>query len=167
MKPTHLLFIPFLLLIFAFASDAELLKIRTMYYKAVSEKENSLLFFNEMQKYAGSKEAIMLGYIGMSYMLEANRVWSPYTKLSNFNTGKIYLDKAIDNDPKNAELRFLRFGVQTNAPSFLGYNSKITEDKIALIKTYSTLSDTDLKTRIKEFILTCDYCSAEEKNKFK
>jgi hypothetical protein len=150
-----------------FISEKEILKIREQYYKASSNKESAALFYANMQKFSNSKDATILGYIGMSYMIEANYVWNPYNKLNYFNTGKNYLDNAIETDPKNVELRFLRYGVQTNAPSFLGYSSKIAEDKIALIKTYNGLTDEDLKARIKEYMKNSNSCSNEEKSIFK
>ena len=77
------------------------------------------------------------------------------------------LEKAIVSDPKNVEIRFMRFCVQTNAPYFLGYNNNISSDKLAIIKAWSPLSDLDLKEKIRKFMLTSNSCTNSEKIIFK
>ncbi|MEP6596944.1 MAG: hypothetical protein ABJA71_13410 [Ginsengibacter sp.] len=40
------------------------------------------------------------------------------------------LDKAMDADAENVELKFLRFTIQTNVPAFLGYSDSINKNKV-------------------------------------
>ena len=42
--------------------------------------------------------------------------------------GKKNIEQAIEQEPNNAELRFIRLSVQKNAPTFLEYHSNIKED---------------------------------------
>lgn len=58
----------------------------------------------------------------------AEYAFNPFTKFSTFKEGKNMIEKAIAQDPKNAEIRVLRLGVQLNAPSFLLYHSNIDAD---------------------------------------
>lgn len=47
------------------------------------------------------------------------------------------LDEAVESDPSNFEIRFLRFATQDKAPGFLGYNDNLDEDKSFLISNLS------------------------------
>ncbi len=149
------------------AANKDLLKVRDMYYKASTNRADAELFFNTISSFSGIEKSLVEGYKGMSFMIKANFDFNPYYKLSYFVKGKGFLDEAINNDPENAELRFLRFCVQTNAPVFLGYSGKITEDKGIIKKYYGTLEDDDLKKRIKEYMINSKSCSKEEKLIFK
>ncbi|MGI6516760.1 MAG: FAD-binding domain-containing protein [Fermentimonas caenicola] len=71
---------------------------------------------------------IHLGYLGALQTIWANHVFSPISKLKTFKVGTDNIEQAIQKEPGNVELRFIRLSVQKNAPSFLGYQSHIKED---------------------------------------
>lgn len=77
-------------------------------------------------------------YLGASKTLLAEVLLNPYTKYTNFKEGTALIDKAINAEPKNAELRYLRFLIQVNSPDFLGYNHKKNEDYSIITKAIST-----------------------------
>jgi hypothetical protein len=145
------------------ALNNDLVKIRDMYYKAHANKADSEKFPKVIQSSTGVSKSLIEGYTGMSFMIKANFSYNPYYQLSYFTKGKGMLDSAIDGDLKNVELRFLRFCVQTNAPGFLGYSGKITEDKKVILMYYKSLDDDDLKSRIKSFMNSSKHCTKEEK----
>jgi len=163
LKIIVVLFLP----LFLNAKDDNLIKIRQLYYKASANRADAETFFKVIHATSIIDPSLTSAYKGMSYMIKANFDFNPYYKLSYFVKGKDLLDGAIDGDPKNIELRFLRFCVQTNAPGFLGYGGKITEDKIVIKKYFASLDDTDLKKRIQEYMLNSKSCSKEEKLIFK
>ena len=98
-------------------------------------------------------------------MMIANYVLNPFTKLSYFNKGKKLLEQAIETAPANAELRFLRFAIQANIPSFLGYNSNIGEDKNLLMKSVAPMADAQLRQLIVPYLTDSAFTSQEEKKK--
>ena len=75
---------------------------------------------------AGASE--LNGYKGAAKALMAETVGNPYTKWTYFNDGKNELEKAIALNLSNAELRYLRFLIQSECPSFLGYHSQLKSD---------------------------------------
>lgn len=154
-----------LLPFYALANEWNIITIRDLYYKASTSKDDSNKLKTTLDSIKNPNECIK-GYMGMYYMIEANHLYNPYSKLNSFNKGKNLLDEAIKNDPKNIELRFLRLGVQTKAPSLLGYNKQIESDKTFIISTYPTISDNDLKKRIKEFMIQSSTCTEQEKKTF-
>lgn len=145
------------------AENGDLRRARELYYKASANKSDAELFNDFLHSSPDVEKTLLSGYRGMSYMIMANYTWNPYNKLSFFNKGKALLDEAIRKDPANMELRFLRFGVQTNAPGFLGYSGMIAEDKAVIINGYPQSKDGDLKNRIKNYLINSKYCSASDK----
>lgn len=149
------------------ADNNDLLRTRELYYKASLNETNAEAFDDYLSTSPDIERSLLAGYWGVCFMLKANHVWNPYSKLSYFNKGKDMLNEAIVKAPAQVELRFLRFCVQTNVPAFLGYKTDIPADKALILKKYSSLEDEDLKTRIKNYLGASAYCSASEKQLLK
>lgn len=125
--------------------------LRDLFYEASEDDGASDELFDKMQSVNSNSPAIKIGFKGMSYLLEAKHSYNPYTKLTYFYEGKALLEKAIQKSPSNIELRFFRYIIQGNTPSFLGYNSNLKVD-MNLINTKLPLSgDSDLRKRIKKY----------------
>ena len=105
---------------FSFGAD-----IRSDFHKGMFE-EDKLTSLSESKSYGNSN--LTKAYQGVSKTMLADYMCLPTSKLSYFNDGKSLLEKAITNEPKNPEYRYLRLLVQLNAPFFLGYNGKIDSD---------------------------------------
>jgi hypothetical protein len=75
-----------------------------------------------------------------------------YFNLIGDLTGKDVLEQAIQKEPLNVELRFIRFSIQCNSPKFLDYHSNINADKLLLLKEVKAIKDVDLKKRITKFL---------------
>lgn len=145
------------------AGNMDLKLLRDLYYKASVSKNDAEIFLKTMEKLSAGGDPLISGYLGMAYMIKANHAINPYNKLSYFIKGKNLLDGAISSSPLLAELRFLRYSVQTNAPAFLNYRGNKGDDKKQLIQSLNTLQDSDLYTRIKEFLLNSTETTASEK----
>lgn len=135
------------------ASTIDTVAIRTMLYNAVNSTDKANKFLNYLTQSKENEEAIIIGYIGMGHLLLAKNGFNPYNQLKEFYKGRELLEKAIKTDNKNVELRFLRLTVQVNAPFFLNYSDKITEDKKIILENYSKINDIDLKLRIRNFFI--------------
>lgn len=143
------------------------LYVRKLYYASVESKDSSEKFSEIMETLDVKKNPILVCYKGMSFMMQAKHNINPISKLSAFNKGKELLDLAASYDSENVEVKFMRFAVQTNAPSMLNYNQNINQDKSLILNVWSDILDADLKQKIKEFMLKSTYCSAIEKSVFK
>lgn len=163
MKTLALLTLLLLAQIPGLALNKDLLRTRELYYKASANKNDAGLFSDFLAAAPDVEKTLLSGYQGMCYMIRANHSWNPYNKLSFFNKGRDLLDEAIKKDPSGAELRFLRFCVQTNAPGFLGYSDKIGEDKSVILAAYPQLKDKDLRDRIKNYLAASKHCTAADK----
>jgi len=105
--------------------------LRTLYSLGANSEAKAELLISKTENNTNS---IMMGYNGAGKILMAKHYYNPISKLSSFNEGKEILEKAIQGDLYNPELRYLRLTIQTNVPSFLGYSSNINEDKLYLTK---------------------------------
>lgn len=130
----------------ALAQDVKIL--RNSYYEAARTKNAAEQFAAEMQRIPANSGVLVEGYRGMSYMLLARYSMNPYTKLKNFKKGRDLLEKAISRDTLNVENRFLRYGLQTNAPPVLGYRDQLANDRRFLTAALARTSDDDLKAKI-------------------
>jgi hypothetical protein len=95
---------------------------------------------------------VLVGYKACGTMMMAKYVFNPFSKLSYFRRGKKILETVIAANSDVVELRFLRYSIQTNAPSFLGYNKHIAEDKMFLKKAVPLLNDAAFRTRINDYL---------------
>lgn len=153
--------------IFCMAGEGDLLHVRNLYYKASANRDDAEAFNTFLTASPNIHTSLLEGYRGMCYMIRANHSWNPYNKLSFFNKGKDLLDGSIQKAPQNMELRFLRFCVQTNAPGFLGYSGKIAEDKALILSLYGTCEDADLKSRVRNYLMSSTHCTAADKERLK
>ena len=148
-----------------FAALPSVKEVRNLYEKAALESNSCTKIITLLDTYNEKNNALLAGYKACATMMMANYVINPYSKLSNFKEGKMLLEKCIKADNDNIELRFLRFSVQSKAPSFLGYHTSINSDKTFLINSIPSLNDSDLKQRIISFLKNSEHFTATEKLK--
>lgn len=126
---------------------------RKSYYEVLSgqslEKIEQKIAFLEK----AGKSSIHNAYLGGLYMKKASFLTKPKEKIDTFNKGKELLETEIKLFPNNTEYRFIRLILQEHAPQFLKYNSNIEEDKIVIVKMYSTL-DKELQIIIQDYTKT-------------
>ena len=117
--------------------------------KANEDAANCEEFYDVMSRHK-DENATAEGYFALATMIQAKRFGNPFTKLSYFNKGKKILEEVINANPENAELRFLRFAVQTKVPAILLYYHDIDDDQVVL-DDYVSKHDDGLAERIKRF----------------
>ncbi len=146
--------------------DSELTVIRQL-YKNAAEQEAAGKRLMAMTKDYEVQQPVLFGYKGASHMMMAKHVGNPFSKLSHFNKGKKIFTAAIEEDPGNPELRFLRFSVQAEAPGFLGYKENLQEDKKLLLQKVYDIKDPGLKKMIRDYLLTSKAVSETERERIK
>ncbi len=146
--------------------DADLSEIRGLYIKA-AEQEAAGKKLLEITEGYNVQQPVFFGYKGAGHMMMAKHVINPFSKMSHFNKGKKIFTAAIDRDPGNVELRFLRFSVQAEAPGFLGYKENIEEDKTLLLREFNRIQHPDLQKMIRNYLLSSTAVSESEKEKIR
>ncbi|MFM6954029.1 MAG: hypothetical protein ACKOWL_03500 [Sphingobacteriaceae bacterium] len=103
--------------------------------------------------------------------LKAKHHWNPYSKLHYLQLANKNMNKAVEADLMNLEIRFMRFSMQHFTPSFLGYSKQLAEDKRMIVKLYETqhfeFADTIMIKSIARFMLESRRCNDAEKQLFK
>ncbi|MCS3736156.1 hypothetical protein [Mucilaginibacter dorajii] len=80
------------------------------------------------------------GYEGALLMKKASLAGKPKDKLSFFKAGRIKLETALQAEPENTDLHFLRLVIQEKAPKIVHYKADIEKDKELVVKNFKTLS---------------------------
>ena len=140
-------------------------QVRWLFQQSAIKEDSCKKLISILQFYNEGNNALLAGYKACATMMMANYVFNPFRKLSYFSKGKSLLEKSIAADKENIELRFLRFSIQNNIPSFLGYKGSINTDKIFLMNRLFILKDVQLKQMIISFLKKSDYVTSLEKQK--
>jgi hypothetical protein len=121
--------------------------------------------YNELNN-TQHKSALMLGYLGTVQALKAVHAWNPFTKIKYLNAAEKTYKSAVDADPHNIEIRFMRFSVEHHVPGFLGYNKNLDTDRKAIIAqlkkgNYHSNDKVFIKTVV-QFLLDSKRCTTDE-----
>jgi len=138
----------------------ELKVLRTLLYESTESEDslNSLFAFISIlsKKNDIIRTPLLLAYRGVGKALMAEYSFFPWNKLEHVNKGIELLDKAVEMDSSNLEIRFLRFTVLSNIPFFLGYSSEADSDAIflyELLKSGTYNEDKELIKNVVRFLL--------------
>lgn len=115
-----------LLCLNAFATQPLIDIVRSSFGIASSNK--SVCFEMIAQLERSEKTPLEVAYLGAYQTIRANHIASPFDKLKTFRTGKKNIESAVQSEPENVEIRFIRLSIQHKAPGILGYQSNQKED---------------------------------------
>jgi hypothetical protein len=94
----------------------------------------------------------------------------PWNKYDYFKSGKKEIELAVNGDPQNWEIRFIRFTVQRHIPDFLNYNNLDEDKNIVLNALYLNLQQEvtgDFYYTVSEIMLSSELLSEGEKEQLK
>ncbi len=77
-------------------------------------------------------EPVLLAYYGALNALKAKHVFNPFSKISYLRSALRKLEEATYEGACKIEVRFLRFSVLHNIPSFLGYREELENETNAV-----------------------------------
>lgn len=106
--------------------------LRRHYEQAAADKAAGAVFYDLLRDYHG-QEALVLGYKAASEAIKA-RDSGMLDKLTYVQQAARTFEQAVRQDPASAEVRFLRFSVESNLPPFLGLSKHVDEDKAFLLE---------------------------------
>jgi hypothetical protein len=156
-----------LLLSVQYTKALPLNEARILYKRAVGEEQTCKKLIQALGSFNETNNAALAGYRACATMIMASHVFNPVSKLSYFKEGAQLLEKCIKADMQNIEIRYLRFTVQCNAPSFLGYHSAIYDDKKFLLNALPKMENDELKKMILTFLKKSEYLTDSEKQQLK
>lgn len=144
------------------AANPNLSELRNLLSKAPNSKSSWIEMAKLLAEVDNKSPAVLVCYKGVSNMMEAKYVISPWSKLSSFKKGKKLIEEAVKKDARNLEIRFLRYSVQTNIPAFLDYNDDKESDKQFILANVGNTKDKELKNNIVQYLRATKACTEEE-----
>ena len=122
-------------------AQVSLTQARNIYLGMENDKCNALELSKKFESSQPS-DALLKAYWGASTAAAPECLGNPLEKIKYFRKGKALLDESAKQQPAHVEIRFLRFATQTKAPSFLGYDDNIQEDKNLILKNIAAYANT-------------------------
>jgi len=174
-KPMKFRFI--LLFIFLFVQSRaepvvreDLKNIKTAVYRAIESSSVTDSLYRVL-KSAETESPLIVAYIGTLEALKAKHSWNPYNKIRYVSLSQKTMKKAVEQEPSNLEIRFMRFSIQHYTPSFLGFSKDLEEDRKAIVRQFKNrkfgLADAALIRNMAAFMINSDRCLKDELPVFK
>jgi hypothetical protein len=144
--------------------------IRKLLITALNSKKTTDSLYNNLNA-VKNKSALINGYMGTLQALKAKHAWNPYFKIKHLNDCQKTFTDAVQRDPHNIEIRFMRFSIEHNVPGFLGFNKNLTADREEIIKQvdnkHYAQADKALVKTIITFLLNSQRCTPAENTDLK
>lgn len=106
--------------------------VRSSYKKAIDDSDIADELYESLDTVT-KNSPLLLAYKGAVSAVRAKHAYSPYSKLSYVKEGYGYLNEAVTADSSNLEIRYLRYSIEFNIPSFLPYRDHLQKDKASII----------------------------------
>lgn len=157
----------FTMLTMASARAQNLLKIRADFVRALKSKPVADSIYNALNE-VKNPSPIIIAYTGSASAMRAVHVWNPYYKIKYVKDAERRYAEAVQQEPHNIEIRFLRFSMEHYVPGFLGYNKNLQADKIEMLtqlhnKNHGTADDETVHA-ILNFLLQSKRCTPAEED---
>ena len=124
-------------------SAPQWIQIRTAYRTALNNNDHVNTFESTCKSHSQT-DALAKAYYGTALALRARASIAPTTKLSLANQAETHLNAAATSQPKNLEIRFLRYSFEYGTPSFLNMKKNMLADKplaVQFAKSPSPIKD--------------------------
>ncbi|MEP5614122.1 MAG: hypothetical protein ABJP45_17855 [Cyclobacteriaceae bacterium] len=146
------LFLLIICLIPLLGNSQTLEEVRKNFHMAVLDPEKSEEFHDFLKNTTLSTPTLK-AYKAASEVMFARAVWNPFTKFSQVLKYADLMEKAIEEDAKNAEIRFLRFAIEYNLPRFLGMSKHLDEDLKLIVASRTSIPSMNLDASFSRYIV--------------
>lgn len=144
--------------------------IKIAVYRAIESSSVTDSLYRAL-KSGKTESPLIVAYIGTLEALKAKHSWNPYNKIRYVSLSQKTMKKAVEQEPSNLEIRFMRFSIQHHTPSFLGFSKDLEEDRKAIVRQFKNrkfgLADAALIRNMAAFMIDSDRCLKEELILFK
>lgn len=144
--------------------------IRKLLITALDSKKTTDSLYNSLGSLK-NRNSLLNAYMGVLEACKAKHAWNPYYKVKYLNDSEKTLQAAVQDDPHNIEIRFMRFSIEHNVPKFLGYNKNLVADREEMVKQINNKhyasADKGLVRTIITFLLDSKRCTTAEQASLK
>ncbi|WP_316808457.1 hypothetical protein [Pedobacter agri] len=146
-------------------SGKEIAVLKSDLVKAVESSKLTDSLHEKLSKLP-NRSGLLTAYLGTLEALKAKHAWNPYNKIKYVKVSLRTMQKAIDMDKENLEIRFMRFSIEHFTPGFLGFSKDLNVDRKEIIKHYQNrnfgIADDGLIKSVAKFMIDSKRCTAEE-----
>lgn len=135
-------------------------EVRLLFERAFQD-ENTCSELLEKLDDTGSN-ALLMGYKAATQALLGKHAMAPWSKYNHCRDSEKTFFTAVQMDPQNIEIRYLRFTVQANLPGFLNMSRNLEEDKKILLSGMRNSTDRVLNKKIAQVLLQSGQCTSSE-----
>ncbi|MBD1398703.1 hypothetical protein H9Q13_16135 [Pontibacter sp. JH31] len=145
-------------------------ELRKQFLEASQDGKAGKEFYELLSNYEDGNP-VVLAYRAVSEAIMAKHGWNPYFKMKHLQASAEIFEKAVKLDASNPEIRFLRFTVEHYVPRYLNMSKNLQDDKAKVIAGLQRHPKSGLSTEmarsIRDFLLTKDHCTEQEKQKLR
>jgi hypothetical protein len=124
------------------AQCSDLTKLREAYILSQNDIKSCKELHNLSKNCNPKLDPVEFSYNITSHLMECHFILNPFLKYTIFKNSTQQLDSLICLNPQYIEMRFLRYLVQLNSPTLLGYNTNLYNDyKFIIDNIYSENED--------------------------
>ncbi len=110
-------------------------EVRTRFIKSIKDEPTLIDLLADLKKELPSNDALLNSYYGACKGLSARNTNNIFNKLSYVKESLRYLDKGVELEPSNTELRILRLNIEQHIPAIAGFKLHVTQD-VNFLKSY-------------------------------
>lgn len=163
----QLLFILFIVAVNTNIASPTITEVRKWYFQASTNNTVVDKIIQSISDNDAKSDFRLRAYKGAAITMTADQSYNPFEKLKRFNEGKSLIESAIKEKQSDTELRFIRFTVQAECPSFLGYSSELESDKKLILNNWSSFrektNDSYYINQVKKYLLQSKHLTEAEK----
>ncbi len=143
-------------------------EIRKTFQLAIDNSSITEKLSSDLKKIS-KPDALTQAYIASLEALKAKHAWNPFSKHEYMKSFGKMMNDAVNKMPENIEIRYLRYNIEYNVPSYLGYSPNLEEDRKHIIdlflKKKFTSGNKKLITEVYTFMVQSKSVNADEKLK--
>lgn len=110
-------------------------EIRNLYLEARESAKQADAFYQQLEV-NDRENGLILAYWASAQALKAKHMFNPFSKLALLQKAAQNFKQAIENNPNDIEMRFLRYTVEVNTPSFVNLSQHLVEDKELILERF-------------------------------
>ncbi|QOJ27432.1 MAG: hypothetical protein HRU80_00560 [Ignavibacteriales bacterium] len=123
---------------FSYPPDHILSFVRHSFYNSIENSDSADMLMDYFVKGSGSsirnRYPVLKAFSGATETLLAKHSFNPYVKLKYLQTGLAKIGEALETEPDNIEIRFLRYTILYHLPSILGYGEERMADAEVILR---------------------------------
>jgi len=147
--------------------NTDIASIRKSFKTAIYSKEEATKLLDELEN-TTANQPLKYAYKGATYALLAQFQVNPYSKLESVKKGSTILDDAVIAASGDIEIRYLRYSIEKNLPSFLPYRKHLAQDETRILYALIEKKDglePDVRNEVIQYMLKNAQLSPENKTR--